>query len=43
MWCDNCKNAEMVKSFFNTVQTAGYSTIFQYQCPECDYSFKKVA
>ena len=43
MWCDNCKNAQMVKSFFNTVQSVGYSTIIQYECLECDYKFKAVA
>ena len=43
MSCENCKNAEMVRSVLNYVPQPGYSTLLQYQCPECDFKFMKVA
>jgi len=43
MLCDNCKNAQMTKQFLQGGLAWDYSTIYEFKCPECDYSFKKVA
>jgi len=42
MQCDKCNYAPMNKALVNYVPMAGYSTILEYSCPECDRSFKAV-
>ena len=43
MTCENCKNAEMKKQFLQGGLTRDYSEIYEYKCPECDFSFRGVA
>jgi C4-type Zn-finger protein len=43
MLCEKCKNAFMSKNLFNYVPLVGYSKIYQFVCPECDYTYKQVA
>ena len=43
MTCEKCKNAEMTKRFLQGGLTWDYSEIYEYKCPECDFSFRGVA
>jgi hypothetical protein len=43
MWCEDCK-IHMVRSVLVQGEYAnGYSTIFQYECPQCELKIRKVA
>ena len=47
MFCENCTKGqhyvEMTRKLENTVKGEGYSRLIRYTCPECDFTFLKVA
>jgi len=43
MRCEECGWQSMTKKFHSTVPEIGYTTLFIYECPECEYTFMAVA
>jgi hypothetical protein len=43
MQCEKCNYETMTKKMLQGGLAWDYSTIYEFSCPECDYSFKKVA
>lgn len=43
MQCEKCQYTGMTKKLIQGGLAWDYSTIYEFKCPECDFSFKKVA